>query len=62
MKKTARKLVNNSVRSLSAVALSLIVGLGTSAGVSADEADAKKLLKAMSDYPGESIHPRGIAP
>ena len=50
MKKTARKLVNNSVRSMAAMALSLIVGLGTSAGVSADEADAKRLLKAMSDY------------
>jgi len=33
-----------------AMALSLIIGLGTSAGVSADEADAKRLLKAMSDY------------
>ena len=50
MKKTARKLVNDSVRSLSALALSLIVVLGTSVGVRADEADAKKLLKAMSDY------------
>ena len=50
MKKTARKRVNNSVRSMAAMALSLIVGLGTSAGVSADEADAKRLLKAMSDY------------
>ena len=49
-KKTGRKLVNNSVRSMAAMALSLIVGLGTSAGVSADEADAKRLLKAMSDY------------
>ena len=50
MKKTARKSVKNSIRSLSAMALSLIVGLGTSAGVSADEADARRLLKAMSDY------------
>ena len=50
MTKTARKLVNNSVRSMAAMALSLIVGLGTSPGVSADEADAKRLLKAMSDY------------
>jgi hypothetical protein len=33
-----------------AMALSLIIGLGTSVGVSADEADAKRLLKAMSDY------------
>ncbi|MGB5178206.1 MAG: DUF2092 domain-containing protein [Gammaproteobacteria bacterium] len=50
MKKTARQLVKNSVRSMPAMALSLIIGLGTSAGVSADEADAKRLLKAMSDY------------
>ena len=50
MKMTARKLVKHSMRSLSAMALSVVVGLGTSAGVSADEADAKRLLKAMSDY------------
>jgi len=50
MKKIARQLVKNSVRSMPAMALSLIIGLGTSAGVSADEADAKRLLKAMSDY------------
>ena len=50
MKRTARKLVKNSVRSMSAVALSLIVVLGVSVGVRADEADARTLLKAMSDY------------
>jgi hypothetical protein len=50
MNKIARQLVKNSVRNLSAMALSLVVGLGTSAGVNADEADAKRLLKAMSDY------------
>ena len=38
------------VRCVSAVALSLMVLLGTSATVRADEADAKRLLKAMSDY------------
>jgi hypothetical protein len=32
------------------MALSLIVVLGMPVGVSADEADAKRLLKAMSDY------------
>jgi hypothetical protein len=53
MKKTARKLVKNPVRSMSAVALYLIVVLETSVGVRADEADAKKLLKAMSDYLAE---------
>lgn len=50
MNNTARKLVKISVRSMSAVALSLIVVLGTSVTVKADEADAKALLKAMSDY------------
>ena len=50
MKKIARKSMKNAIHSLSAMALSLIVGLGTSAGVNADEADAKRLLKAMSDY------------
>jgi hypothetical protein len=35
---------------MSAVVLSLIILFGTSAGVKADEADAKRILKAMSDY------------
>ena len=48
--KTSRMLVNCSGRSLSAMALAMAVSLGTSMGVSADEADAKRLLKAMSDY------------
>ena len=52
MKKTGPKSVKRFVRCMSAVALSLIVLLGTSAGVSADEADAKRILKAMSDYMG----------
>ena len=52
MKKTARQLVKNSVRSMPVMALSLIIGLGTSVGVSADEADAKRIFKAMSDYMG----------
>jgi hypothetical protein len=38
------------VRCMSAVALSLIILFGTSAGVKADEADAKRILTAMSDY------------
>jgi len=50
MKQITRKLVNNSVRNMSAVVLSLIVVLGTSVAARADEADAKRLLKAMSDY------------
>jgi hypothetical protein len=50
MKKTARKFLKLSLANLSAVALSLIVGLGTPSGVRADEAYAKSQLKAMSDY------------
>jgi len=50
MNKKGPKSVKMFVRCMSAVALSLIVLLGTSAGVSADEADAKRILKAMSDY------------
>ena len=50
MKKTGPKSVKMVVRCMSVVALSLIILFGTSAGVMADEADAKKILKAMSDY------------
>ena len=50
MKKKARTLMKNSVRRMSAVVLSLSFVLGTSVGVRADEADAMRLLKAMSDY------------
>jgi hypothetical protein len=50
MKKTGSKSVKMFVRCMSAVALSLIILFGTSAGVKADEADAKRILKAMSDY------------
>jgi hypothetical protein len=46
----SRMFVNLSVRSLPAVALSAMVLLGTSMKASADEADAKRLLKAMADY------------
>jgi len=52
MNKKGPKSVKMFVRCMSAVALSLVVVLGTSAGVSADEADAKRILKAMSDYMG----------
>ncbi len=41
------------VLSIFTVGLSLIVILGTSVEVKADEADAKRLLKAMSDYMAE---------
>ena len=50
MKKTGPKLVKMMVRCMSSVALSLIILLGTSAGVNADEADAKRILKGMSDF------------
>ena len=47
---TPRKLVKRSLLSLSVAGLSLILMLGTSLAVQADEADAKRLLKSMSDY------------
>ena len=50
MNMTAAKIVKHSIRSLSAMAFSSIVMLGISTTVSADEADAKRLLKAMTDY------------
>jgi hypothetical protein len=50
MKKTVRKFLKFSVANLSAAVLCLIVGLGVPSGARADEADARKLLKAMSDY------------
>ena len=37
---------------MSAVALSLTMLLGTTVGAKADEADAKRILKSMSDYVG----------
>ena len=52
MNKKGPKSVKMFVRCMFAAALSLMVLLGTSAGVSADEADAKRILKAMSDYMG----------
>lgn len=52
MNKKGPKSVKMFVRGVSAVALSLIILLGMSAGVRADEADAKRILKAMSDYMG----------
>jgi len=50
MKKTSSKSVKMFVRSMSAVVLSLIILFGTSAGANAAEADAKRILKSMSDY------------
>jgi hypothetical protein len=50
MRTIARKLLSFTALSISAAVLALAVGLGTPSAVMADEADAKKLLKAMSDY------------
>ena len=50
MKKLTRKLAKVSVAGLSAAVLTLALGLGTPSGARADEEDAKKILKAMSDY------------
>jgi hypothetical protein len=36
--------------SISAAAMALIIGIGMASGAMADEGDAKRLLKAMSDY------------
>ena len=50
MNKTSSNSVTMIVRWLSAVALSLIIVVGTSAWAKAAEADANRILKAMSDY------------
>ncbi len=50
MNQTRSNSVTIVMRWLSAVTLSLVLLLGTSAGAKADEADAKRILKAMSEY------------
>jgi hypothetical protein len=50
MKKAAPEYLKMFARCLSTVAMSLVILFGTSSGVTADEADAKRILKAMSDY------------
>jgi len=50
VKKIDRKFVRVSLAGVCAVTLALVVGVGTPSGVRADEADAKRLLKSMSDY------------
>ena len=52
MKKTGLKSMKMFMRCISVVMLSWIVLLGISTGVKADEADAKRILKSMSDYVG----------
>lgn len=50
MNTTTRKFLKRYLANLSVAALCLVAGLGASSPARADEADAKKLLKAMSDY------------
>ncbi len=52
MKKTGFTSVKTFVRGMSTVALSLTMLFGTTVGAKADEADAKRILKSMSDYVG----------
>jgi hypothetical protein len=50
MKTITRKFAMISAAYTSTMAIVLIIGLGLPSGARADEADAKSLLKAMSDY------------
>jgi hypothetical protein len=50
MTNVVRKWTSISAATVSTAALALMVGLGTPSGARADEAAAKSLLKAMSDY------------
>ena len=50
VKKTGFKSLKMGVRCISVAVLPLIVLLGALAEVKADEADAKRMVKAMSDY------------
>jgi len=50
MKTLTRKLAKVTAVGISAALLALMLGLFTPTGARADEADAKRILKAMSDY------------
>ena len=50
MKKNSPKLEKMMLRCVTAVALGLTLLSVMSTGLNADEADAKRILKAMSDY------------
>ncbi len=52
MNKEGPRFVKMFIRCISVVAMSLILFWATSARVCADETDAKRILKAMSDYMG----------
>ena len=53
MKSLTRKLRKGSAVGISAALVVLTLGLSTPSGARADEADAKRLVKAMSDYMAE---------
>jgi hypothetical protein len=50
MKTPTQQFARMSAASTAAAALALLIGLGAPAGVNADEQDARKAVKAMSDY------------
>ena len=50
MKKLTRRFAKVSMASICAAALALVLGLYAPIGALADEADARALVKAMSDY------------
>jgi hypothetical protein len=50
MKTIAREWMKVSVAGVYAATMALVIALGMPGGARADEADAKRLLKAMSDY------------
>ena len=50
MKKLTRNWMNVTAAVIFAALLALMLGLGTPTGARADEVDAKRILKAMSEY------------
>ncbi len=50
MKKLSRKLVKIFAGGISIAVLALVIGLGAPSKAGADEEDAKRIVKAMSDY------------
>lgn len=50
MKKSTPRLAGRSVSGVAGAGLALLLGLGVPLGADADEQDARRILKAMSDY------------
>lgn len=50
MTKSTRKLARTSASGVAGAGLALLLGLGMPLGANADEQDARRILKAMSDY------------